>query len=78
MLGITKQGDKELRTLLIHGARSVISRAHKKEDPLSRWACQVEARRGRHKATVALANKMARIAWAMTVSGAEYDPCLSR
>lgn len=75
LLGITKQGDKELRTLLIHGARAVVSRAHKKDDPLSRWVCQVQARRGRHKATVALANKMARMAWAITVKQTEYDPC---
>lgn len=74
LLGITKQGDKELRTLLVHGARAVISRAHKKTDSLSRWVCQVQARRGRHKATVALANKMARIAWAVTVNECEYDP----
>jgi len=74
LLGITKQGDKELRTLLIHGARAVVSRAHKKDDPLSQWVCQVQARRGRHKATVALANKMARMAWAITVNQTEYAP----
>jgi len=74
LLGITKQGDKELRTLLIHGARAVVSQAHKKNDPLSQWVCQVQARRGRHKATVALANKMARIAWAITVSEEQYNP----
>jgi transposase len=77
LLGITKQGDKELRCLLVHGARAVISQAHKKADPLSRWACQVQARRGRHKATVALANKMARIAWAVTVNDCAYKPPLS-
>jgi transposase len=78
LLGITKQGDKELRTLLVHGARAVISQAHKKDDPLSRWACQVQARRGRHKATVALANKMARIAWAVTVNECVYAPRMAR
>ena len=71
LLGITKSGDKELRSLLIHGARAVVIHAHKKDDPLSRWICQVKARRGIHKATVALANKMARRAWAITVYGDE-------
>ena len=71
LLGITKSGDKELRTLLVHAARSVVRHAHKKDDELSRWICQVMARRGIHKATVALANKMARRAWAITVYGDE-------
>ncbi len=71
LLGITKSGDKELRSLLIHGARSVVRHAHKKDDPLSHWICQLIARRGIHKATVALANKMARRAWAITVYGDE-------
>ena len=72
LLGITKRGDKELRCLLIHGARSVVIHAHKKDDALSRWVCQVKARRGIHKATVALANKMARMAWALSVQETDY------
>ena len=62
---ITKQGDTYLRMLLIHGARVVLSWARKKnkQDPLSRWALAVEARRGHNIATVALANKLTRIAW---------------
>lgn len=72
LLGITKCGDKELRTLIIHASRSVVRHAHKKDDELSRWVCQVMARRGIHKATVALANKMARRAWAITVYGDEF------
>jgi transposase len=74
LLGITKRGDKELRSLLVHGARSVVSHAHKKDDALSRWICQLVARQGKNKATVALANKMARIAWAMTVHQSDYQP----
>lgn len=62
-LGITKRGNKELRSLLIHGARSALRAAPRKDDPLSRWAVQLAARRGKHKAIVALANKMARHAW---------------
>jgi len=77
LLGITKSGDKELRSLLIHGARSVVIHAHKKTDPLSRWVCQVKDWRGTHKATVALANKLARIAWAMSVHATEYQPKLA-
>ena len=74
LLGISKKGERELRTLLVHGARSVINHAHKKDDALSQWACQVMARRGKNKATVALANKMARIAWAMSVHEQDYRP----
>lgn len=74
LLGITKRGDKELRTLLVHGARSVLQHAHKKDDELSLWVCQLVARCGYNKATVALANKMARIAWAMTVHKTDYVP----
>jgi transposase len=73
LLGITKCGDKELRSLLIHGARAVVIHAHKKDDALSRWVCAVKARRGIHKATVALANKMARMAWAMSVTETDYQ-----
>lgn len=74
LLGITKTGDSELRSLLIHGARSVIMLAHKKDDALSRWVCQLQARRGTHKATVALANKMARIAWAISAREIPFEP----
>jgi transposase len=62
-LGITKRGNKELRSLLIHGARSALRAARGKDDPLSRWLAELTARRGKHKAIVALANKMARYAW---------------
>jgi transposase len=72
LLGISKRGDKYLRSLLVHGARSVVIHAHKKDDALSRWVTQLVARRGKNKATVALANKLARIAWAVTTSGKPY------
>lgn len=64
---ITKCGDPYLRMLLIHGARSVLLRARSapNPDPLAAWARQVEARRGHNKAATALANKLARIAWAV-------------
>ena len=65
MLGISKRGDSYLRSLLVHGARSVVRQAPKKQDRLSRWVTRLIAERGVHKATVALANKMARIGWAV-------------
>ena len=65
-VGITKRGDPYLRSLLVHGARSVLRRAeHHAQDRLARWVLRVQATRGTHKATVALANKMARIGWAV-------------
>lgn len=62
---ISKRGDGYLRMLLVHGARSCLVAAKRcqKEDPLSAWALQLEQRRGHNLATIALANKIARIAW---------------
>jgi transposase len=62
-LGISKRGNTELRTLLIHGARAVVRTAAGKEDALHRWAVQLCARVGKHKAIVGVANKMARYVW---------------
>jgi transposase len=73
LLGISKRGDKYLRKMLINGARSVVNHAHKKDDALSVWITQLIERRGKNKATVALANKLARIGWAVTVSGKPYQ-----
>jgi transposase len=62
---ITGRGDPYLRTLLVMGARSVLQRAPGQNDPLSRWALAVRARRGYHRACVAVAAKNARVIWAM-------------
>jgi transposase len=62
---ITGRGDPYLRTLLVMGARSVLQRATRESDPLSRWALAVRARRGYHRACVAVAAKNARVVWAM-------------
>jgi YVTN family beta-propeller protein len=64
---ISKRGDVYLRTLLIHGARAALlaARRSKRPDRLQSWAVQVEIRRGHNRATVAMANKMARLAWAV-------------
>lgn len=74
LLGISKRGDRYLRSQLIHGARSVVNWAAKKNDPLSRWINGIRLRRGWNKAVVATANKMARIAWAVLRYGTPYDP----
>jgi len=59
LLGITKRGDRHLRTLLVHGARAVARVAAKKDDPFSRWVNELRHRRGAAKAIVAVANKNA-------------------
>jgi transposase len=60
-MGISKRGDPYLRTLLIHGARSVVFRAKAKTDSL--WIIDKQQRLGTTKACVAVANKNARIIW---------------
>lgn len=72
LLSITKRGDRYLRTLLIHGARAVISNAERKNDRRSVWLNGLKERRNRNVAAVALANKNARIIWALLTSGEEY------
>lgn len=71
---ISKRGDAYVRMLLIHGARTVLWHAKKSEtrDPLKLWALDHEKSRGHNKAAVALANKLARIAWAVWRRGAAY------
>jgi transposase len=75
--GMSKRGDRYLRTLLIHGARSVISHVEQKTDGLSLWIKRLVERRGVNKAAVALANKHARIAWRVIAKEEEYDPRLA-
>ena len=57
---------------MIHGARSVISRLARHDDARSRWLKALVERRGINRAIVALANKTARIAWALLARGEEY------
>lgn len=66
---ISRRGDAYLRMLLVQGARSAIHTAARHGDRLSRWALSVQARRGYHKALVAIAAKNARIAWALLSKG---------
>lgn len=70
--GITKRGDRYLRTLLIHGARAAIRRMVHKDAARSRWVRALIQRRGHNKAVVALANKNARIIWALLNTGESY------
>ena len=70
---ITKRGDKYIRKLLIHGARAVVRFCELKKDGRSLWIKRIDRERGRNKACVALANKNARIIWAMVAHGTEYQ-----
>lgn len=72
LLETTKAGNRYLRYLLIHGARTVVTWCKNKEDKLSRWIKRLIERRGKAKAIVALANKCARIAWALLTRSDEY------
>jgi transposase len=74
LLGITKRGDSYLRTLLIHGARAALRTASDKPDRLLRWAVKLQQRKGANVAAVALANKMARVIWALLANGKAYSP----
>lgn len=74
LLGISKRGDAYLRTLLIHGGRSVLFRAAGKSDPRSQWLAALRARHHQNVAAVALANKNARIAWVLLARGETYRP----
>jgi transposase len=71
-LSMSKRGDQYLRYLLIHGARAVLRTTKNKSDPLSSWCNALIERRGYNKACVALANKNARIIWAIMKTGQEY------
>lgn len=72
LLGISKRGDRYLRSLLVQGARNVVKQAPRKDDPLSCWINRIQERRGHHKATVALANKMGRMGWAILAKQTVY------
>jgi len=74
LLGISKRGDVYLRSLLVHGARAVVSQAKHRDDRLSRWVIGIAQRRHPNVAAVALANKTARMAWAMLRNETDYDP----
>lgn len=72
---ITKRGDTYVRMLLTHGARSVLRAASRRKtnDRLRSWALRTQARCGHNKAAIALANKLARIAWAVWLKDSPYQ-----
>jgi transposase len=72
--GISKRGDCYLRTLLIHGARSVVNNFKDQNDPLKQFANRIEKRRGKNIAIVAVAHKMARIMWVILSKNQSYNP----
>jgi transposase len=76
LLGISKRGNCYLRKLLIHGARAVLQTKDKQSSGLSTWLTQLTSRTHSNVAAVALANKMARMAWAVLAKGEAYRPPL--
>jgi len=72
LMGISKRGDSYIRSLLVHGGRSVVYKATNKTDSRSEWITDKAIRRGNNKAAVAVANKNVRIIWKMMVSGEDY------
>jgi transposase len=74
LLGISKRGDTYLRTLLIHAARSALSAAQRSKEPGATWVTRLADRRHPNIAAVALANKNARIAFALLAHDREYQP----
>ena len=74
LLGISKRGDRYVRSLLIHGARSVMQRADSRRDTQSQWVRRLTDRRHKNVAAVALAHRMARTAWALLAHQRDYVP----
>jgi transposase len=72
LLGISKRGDVYLRTLLIHGARAVISHIERRCDQAESWLQRLLSRRHRNISAVALANKNARVVWALLAHDRQY------
>jgi len=77
LLGISKRGDTYLRTLLIHGVRAVVRFAENKVAP-NQWLCELMGRRNKNVAAVALANKNARIVWALLAHDRRYEAGYTR
>ena len=73
MGGITKRGDRYLRKQLVHGARSVVSRAAKKTDSLSLWATKLRVTKPFNKVAVAMAHRLARLIWILLTRQEHYS-----
>jgi len=72
--GITKRGDRYLRTMLVQGAHTVTLWANKRDDPLSLWVKKIVARIGKKKAVVAIAHRMARLVWILLQRNQKFNP----
>lgn len=72
LMGISKRGDSYLRTLLIHGGRSIVRVAHKHQDKRSKWIGGIKQTRGENISAVAVANKNARTVWALLTKKEDY------
>ena len=72
LLGISKRGNPYLRKMFIHGARAAVLRLKRERSLIGRWMDGLEARAPRNVLIVAMANKLARIAWAVLTSGEPY------
>lgn len=77
LLGISKRGNVLVRTFLIHGARSIAHHIKNKDDANSTWLRSLIERRGIHKAYVAMANKNARIIWALLTKERDYQAAVA-
>ena len=78
LLGITKRGDKYLRTLLIHGARAALKSYQNNPQRMPEWVRQLLQRKHPNVVCVAIANRIVRVAWAMLTRGEDYRPELAR
>jgi transposase len=74
LLGISKRGNVYLRKVLIHGARAAVLRIKRDRAPIGAWLDALDARAPKNVVVVAMANKLARIAWAVLSSGQDYRP----
>ncbi len=74
LLGISKRSNVYLRKILIHGARAAVLRIRRDRAPIGAWLDKLDARAHKNVVVVAMANKLARIAWAVLSSGNEYRP----
>src|SRR5246127_1281906 len=72
LAGISKRGNHYLRKILLHGARAVVLRSKRDRIAMGQWMTALEARAPRNVLIVAMANKLARIAWAVLSSGQDY------
>lgn len=78
LLGISKRGNVYLRKILIHGARAAVLRIKRDRAPIGAWLDALDARAPKNVVVVAMANKLARIAWAVLSSGEDYRPNSNR